>query len=283
MSQITRPGVNARPLAGRAEAEKQSRQGEIAPFPAADEAPHEEVHQQDEENGVSVYRGDAGLHEVHEVESEDDRPAGGYGSGAEHPLQEGIEYRQHQRAEQRAGEAPAEGREAEELYAGGDYQLAQRRVGYLVGVDALDLLHRGAGMVNLVEIRAVEVAYLLRDGVLLVEERGAAGVILKEGGVYPLPVRAVERYLAQPELVGGYQPDIARGAGGIVLLRAVHPLENFSVALLERAGVRPGFSVLRELDGIAAGVKAAEIADLRDHRLLRKGDVHIAAPLGELA
>ena len=145
------------------------------------------------------------------------------------------------------------------------------------------MLHSRAGVVDLVEVGAVQVVYLFGDGALLVEERGAAGVVAKRRGVQAFAVRAVERYLAQPELVGGDQAHMARAAGREALLRAVHPLEDLRIALLERAGVRPVLAVHGELHRVLARVQAAEIAYLRYLRLLGEGDVHIAAALGELA
>ena len=68
-----------------------------------------------------------------------------------------IEHRQHQRAEERAGKAPAEGRHAKETHAKTEDQFSQRRVGDLVGLHVVDMLKGSARMVDLVEIAAVEI------------------------------------------------------------------------------------------------------------------------------
>ena len=70
-------------------------------------------------------------------------------------LQKNVEQRQHQNADKRAGKAPAERGHAEKLDAACDDELAQRRVRDLVGVDALDMLVCGAGVVYLVKVAAV--------------------------------------------------------------------------------------------------------------------------------
>ena len=116
---------------------------------------HEKVHEQNEEHGVGVYRCDAGLREVHEVKGKYRSAAGGNGHAAEHLLQKNVEQRQHQNADKRAGKAPAERGHAEKLDAACDDELAQRRVRDLVGVDALDMLVCGAGVVYLVKVAAV--------------------------------------------------------------------------------------------------------------------------------
>ena len=204
----TPAGVDAGPLAGRAQAEEEARERKIPPLPSRHEAPHEEVHEQDEEYRVCVYGRDAGLDKVHEVEGEDDRAADGYLRRAAHALYEIIEYGQHEQAEERAHETPAEGRHAEETDAYADDELAKGRMCYLVGVDVLDVLQRGAGVVDLVEVAAVQIARGLGYELLLVEERGGVLVIGKGCRVEHIARSIVDGELGKGERVRGGQAQV---------------------------------------------------------------------------
>ena len=72
-----RTGVEAAPLAGDADAEGDARKRKVSEPAAAYIQVHEQVHKQDEKHGVAVYRRNAGLREMHEVEGEYRRAAGG--------------------------------------------------------------------------------------------------------------------------------------------------------------------------------------------------------------
>ena len=81
-----RTGVQTCPLAGNADAEEHARKRQM-PQPAAVYIQvHEQVHEQNEEHGVGVYRCDARLREVHEVKSKYCSAAGRNGKTAEHFL-----------------------------------------------------------------------------------------------------------------------------------------------------------------------------------------------------
>ena len=143
-------------------------------FPRRDGQPavHEVVGHQDEEHAVGVDGGDAGLDQVHEVEGEQGRAAQGHRGFAEQVFQEHVENGHHQHAEQGAHEPPAEGHHAEHGDADGDDELAQGRVGHLVGIDVVQVLVGGAGVVDLVEIGGVHVGVPVRPQLMLVEQGG---------------------------------------------------------------------------------------------------------------
>ena len=139
---------------------------------------------------------------------------------------------------------------------------------YLVGVDVLDVLQRGAGMVDLVEVAAVQIARGLGYELLLVEERGGVLVIGKGRRVEHIARSIVDGELGKGERVRGGQAqvlalDTLRRLLG-VLVRIVQPLEEVSVALLDLAHGRPVFPVLGDGEVVFAGVQAAEPAQLAD-------------------
>ena len=118
-----RPGVQRGPLARRAQAEEHTGERKVRPralFPAVlilrDVEIHEPVHEDDEEHRVGVDGGETGLDKMHEVKGENGGAAGGHSLFKHAPAEE-IQRGQHEDAEQRPGEAPAEGRQPEDPYA----------------------------------------------------------------------------------------------------------------------------------------------------------------------
>lgn len=98
-----------------------------------DPAPHKQEAHQNKEHAVGVDGGDAGLGQVHEVKGKEGGAAEGHNRLAEEVFQEDIEQGHHENAEEGAHEPPAEGGQAEELDAQAHDQLAQRRMGDLIG------------------------------------------------------------------------------------------------------------------------------------------------------
>ena len=184
------PGIHHRPLGGAADAPEQAaqKQGQnIVPqlLPRRDGQPavHEIVRHQDEEHAVGVDGGDAGLDQVHEVEGEQRRAAQGHRGLAEQVLQEHVEDGHHQHAEQGSHKPPAEGHHAKHHDAQGQNELAQGWVGHLVGVDVVQMLVGGAGVVDLVKIGGVHIGVLVRPQLVFVEQGGRALVHVIRDGV----------------------------------------------------------------------------------------------------
>ena len=252
--------VKAGPLAGGADAEENSRQGKISEPAAADVQVHEQVHEQDEEHRVGVDGGDAGLGEMHEVEGKHRRTAGRNRRTAEHSLEENIQHRQHQDSEQSARKAPSEGRHAEKPDAGGDNELTQRGMGYLVGINALDMLKGGAGVIDLVKIRAVEIGLISGNNILLVAK------LCRGAGVFGKFSAAFYGKLAEIHIAARRQADIAgHGLRAVIKLGGL-PFEKRRVALLKLTDVRPVKAVGGVFQPVRAGIQPRiehEPVDLR--------------------
>ncbi|CUO44096.1 Uncharacterised protein [Flavonifractor plautii] len=191
--------VDHRPLGGRADAPEQPRQeqgqGAFAEGGARREgevAVHEIIHQKDEEEGVGVDGGQPGLGQVHEVGGQQHGAAGGDGGAAEQVLEEHIQQGEHPHAEQGAHEPPAEGGHAEQADADAHDQLAQGRVGDLIGFNAPDVLPGGAGVVDLVKVGRVVIGGLFGHRLLLVEEGAGRG-----GQIHPVPLQIEQGHLSQ--------------------------------------------------------------------------------------
>ena len=163
----TGPGVDHRPLAGAADAPEQSAQEQgHGGFPqgrahgAAQPAVHKVVGHQDEEHPVGVYGADTRLYQVHEVKGEETGAAEGHRGLAKEVFQEHIEDGQHEHPEQGPHKPPAKGHHAEEGDAKGHDELAQGRVGDLIGVDVVQVLQGGAGVVDFVKVGGVHIGLL---------------------------------------------------------------------------------------------------------------------------
>ncbi len=134
----------------------QREQGDDRPDlgPALDVDQVEEVGEQDEENRKDVDHADARLQEEHAVEAGQRRSSYREQSKGPEPSREEVHHRDTERADDAAGDAPAEGVEAEvdvvalgplEVFevpavaplAGADHQLGQRRFGVEVVVPAV--------------------------------------------------------------------------------------------------------------------------------------------------
>ena len=247
--------VDHRPLAGRADAPHEAGQ-EQGQCPLAEggaggqgQVPvHEVVHGQDEEHAVGVDGGDAGLGQVHEVKGKEGGAAEGHNRLAEEVFQEHIEQGDHQHAEEGTHEPPAEGGQAEHADAQADDQLAQGRVGDLVGVDAPDVLVGGAGVVDLIEIGGVVPGGHGGHSLPLVEQgRGPlAGVgDVAEGDASPVGVVQGQLPQLQPRvaavrIAGEAEHPHLQGQGVGALAGAeqvvVDPLEQVGVLLMEGGG-----------------------------------------------
>ena len=124
-----------------------------------------------------------------------------------------VERREHQNAEQRAHEAPAERVHAEDANADRDDELAERGVRVFVWLESQNVLVGGAGVVDFVEIGGVHVAWVERDGVLLIREltrvSGDGGERCKAGAVC-----LFERELVDGEVIAHRcDADIFAGGG----------------------------------------------------------------------
>ena len=271
-------GVEARPLARRAEAEEQPRERERPqrfPEPVHKEVHrdvlvHEVVHQQDEEHGVHVDGGDARLREVHEVHRKQRRAEERILALFEQALAEQVQHRQHRHAHERAHDAPAERVHAEDGDAHGDDELAQRRMRVLIRREAVQVLVGRAGMVELVKIHAVVVRRRVRHGVLLVEQGG-----LRAGGAHDARVDPLARVVEKRDLVEAdaaahiLQRKRARGKPRLHAVPAEHVVVELLVLLL--------VPVVRAQQQRAAVCDVAVHPEFAHGRLLRKLDGHSLA------
>ena len=185
---------------------------------------------------------------MHEVKGEEGGAAEGHNRLAEEVFQEDIEQGHHENAEEGAHEPPAEGGQAEELDAQAHDQLAQRRMGDLIGVDAPDVLIGGAGVVDLVEIGGVVPGGHGGHGVALVKQgRGAlAGVgDIPQGdelsvGVVQCQLAQLHPIVACVGVAGEPEHPHLQGQGVGALAGAQHgvvnPLEQVGVFLVEGGG-----------------------------------------------
>ena len=221
-----RPGVEAGPLAGGAQTEEQAGQGQVPQPVLREEQVHEQIHQQDEEHGIGVDGGDAGLDKMHEVSGKDQGAGSGDRPAAEQLLQKDIHQRQHQHAEEGAREAPAEGSHAEDGDAPGEDDLTQRRVGDLIGIDAVQVLPGGAGVVDFIKIAGVHEGLLFGAETLLIRQsRLPAG----QGEGLPCPVQG--HYFPQPHVAGASNAQAAPAEA--LLQRHRVPFQHLGVALAE--------------------------------------------------
>ena len=270
-------GIHHRPLGGAADAPEQSaeeqRQGRL-PQPGAcgdgQPAVHIVVGHQNEEHAVGINGGDACLHQMHEVKGEEGGAAGGNGSLAKEILEEHIEDGEHQHTEQRACKAPAEGGHAKEIHAQRDDQLAQRGMGDLIGVDILQMLQSGTGMIDLIEVAGVHVGGLGGPKIAFVKERLAAlGYIAGDQLFIAVP----QSHLAEPQtliaihIVGG---DAEHGGGEGIEFRGA-PLEQGVVALIHLNGA-PVALLVGILQSIAAGADGGVVGDAVHIHRLGKGE-----------
>ena len=143
---------------------------------------------------------------MHEVEGEQGRAAQGHRGFAKQVFQEHVEYGRHQHTKQGAHEPPASGDHAEYGDADGEDQLAQGRVGYLVGIHVVQVLQRRAGVVDLVEIGRVHIGGLIGPQAVLVKQGLDALVRLVGDGQ--------GRSLIPQGQLGQPQPLLPGGAGG---------------------------------------------------------------------
>ena len=220
---------------------------------------------------------------MHELGGKEDGAAGGHRGLAEHIFQEDIEDGQHKHPQQGAGEPPAEGGHAEDTDAQADEELAQGRVGHLIGVHPVHVLLGGAGVVDLVKVGGVEPVGLFRyvGGV----KKGGEGLLdglvrdrpLEVHRLSVLPQEAEFGQLKQPlvRLAGDTQvPDVLGGAH-----RHIDPLEKLVVVLGQ--GVAGGIAlgvgpvVARHLFGVV-GV----LLPLPEGRpvVAVRGDLYVVAP-----
>ena len=247
--------VDHRPLGGRPDAPEQPRQeqgqGALPEGGARRQgqvAVHKPVHQQNEEKRVGVDGGQPGLGQVHEVRRQQDGAAGGDGGAAKQVFQEHVQQGQHPHPEQGAHEPPAEGGHAEEADADAHDQLAQGRVGDLIGLDATDVLPGGAGVVDLVKIGLVVVGGLVRHHVLLVKQ-GAD----RAGHLHPVPRHVEQGHLPQLQqaLVG--LPGDAQVADILGVLKGeLVPLEELVVVLGHGKALAVAGGVGPVIDGLLA-------------------------------
>ena len=213
-------GVQAHPFRGPGEAHghaaqpqgnKRLPQGLPVPTHLA-VSEHEQVHQHDPKYRVAVDGGDAGLGEVHRIQRHQRHGDEGQPGILGQLLHHQVHQRHHQHAHQRPHEAPAEGRHAEELYADHHQHLAQGRVGPFVGVQAVQVLEGGAGVVDFIEVGAVQVAGRGRHGALFVDQKRRAAVGL--GGLAALTDPRDGQRTALPIQEGHLVEQQPRGPGG---------------------------------------------------------------------
>ena len=91
---------------------------------------------------------------------------------AEKLLEEYIENRKHEHAEEGADEPPAKGGHAKQTNADAHEQLAQRRMGGFIDLAVFDMFQSGAGMVNFIEIGFMVPAGLFGHGLQFIKEGG---------------------------------------------------------------------------------------------------------------
>ena len=222
----TRPGIEAGPLAGRAQSEADTAQRQRPQPLLRDEEVHEQIHQQNKENGIGVDGGDAGLDKVHEVRCHQNRTRRGNQIAAEKLLGKIVQDRQHQHPEQRSGEAPAEGRHAEEPDPKTDDDLPEGRMRDLIGIDAVEMLPRGAGVIDLVKIAGIHEVLPIRAERLFVCKLRPVRACADDS-----PVFGQRHDLAQPDITAA--ADENRAAGDFIIQRYRMPFEHLRVALLK--------------------------------------------------
>ena len=137
----------------------------------------------------------------------------------------------------------------------------------LIGIDAVELLPGGAGVVDLIKVAGVHEGLTLRAQRLLV--RKLRMVCAERDGV---PVLRLCRDLTEPDVAPAEDAQCAAGHG----LREFHlvPLEHISVALLQIGQV--------DIASVRAGVVDAVVADAdagKDHQLCRRAVVRIKPEL----
>ena len=256
-----RPGIETRPLRGRADAERDAAGGEMAQPPLREVPVQKQVHEQDEQCRKAVDGCDARLRQVHEVERQQRRAAQGHAVVAKHPAQQVPHQRQHGRAEERAHKAPAERRHAEEHDAEREDLLAERRVRDFIRIHAAQLLVGRARVVDLIKIRAVVVRGRGGHGVRFVTEgvriRGTGNVAHADA----LALQVIERELAELHVRARRDADIGRRGGRGVGHFRLEPFEEVGIALRHRAGGREGHAV----GGIGEGVLARGQAGIVPH------------------
>ena len=248
-----RPGIETRPLRGRADAERDAAGGEVAQPPLREVPVQKQVHEQDEKCRKAVDRRNARLRQVHEVERQQRRAAQGHAVVAEHPAQQIPHQRQHGHAEERAHEAPAERRHAEEHDAEREDLLAERRVRDFIRIHAAQVLIGRARVVDLIKIRAVVVRGRGGHGVRFVAERVRARRAGDGAHADAAALRVVECELAELHERARRDAHIGRRCGRSVGHFRLKPLEEVGVALRHRAGGREGHAVGRIGEGVFAG------------------------------
>ena len=249
-----RPGIQTRPLRGRAHAERNAAGGEMAQLTLRKVPVQKQVHEQDEQRRKAVDRRNARLRQVHEVKCQQCRAAQGHAVVAEHPAQQVPHQRQHGHTEERTHAAPAEWRHTEERDAEREDLLAERRVRHLIRVHAAQMLIGRARVVDLVKIRAVVVRGRCRHGVRLVAEgaRSRGPCDLAHGDAFAL--RVVERKFAELQMRTCCDAHIGRRRGRGVRRLRVQPFEEVCVALRHRSGGGVGDAVVGVGEGVFARV-----------------------------
>ena len=174
-------GVQARPFGCHAETEAYAARAErkkelferLFHVIHLDIVCHEQNHEQNEKQDNHIDRGNTRLCKVHRVQRKERRGQKRQISPAEQPLCQRKKHRQHCRAEKRRNDAPPERLHAEDHNAEHDEDLAERRMRPFVYAHRMEKLIRCAGMVDLVKVHAVQIAWLIRYRVRLIKKRRA--------------------------------------------------------------------------------------------------------------
>ncbi len=209
---------------------------------------------------------------MHEIKGEQSRAAQGHHRFAEQILQEHIQQGHHQHAHQSTHKPPAKGSHAKQLDTQGDDQLAQRRVGDLIGSDAPEVFQSGAGVVNFIEIGAVGPAGGIGRQLLLVEQSRR---VLPIGDRDQCPCLIKQGQLSQLQLLlggGGAQAKIPAGQCRVLRQLGLPPVEQVGVVLLQLQ-TGPVLPVLRDFQGVCTRPKAGvKLHPAHGHGVLRGED-----------
>ena len=304
--------VNHRPFGGGADAPEQprqeERQGALLEGGAIGQGQvpvQEVVHQQDEEEGVGVDGGQPGLGQVHEVHRQQDGAAGGDGGAAKEVLQKQVEQGEHSHAEQGAHKPPAEGSHAEQGNAHAHDELAQRRMGDLIGFDVPQMLIGGAGMIDLVKVGGVgkrdgfgHCVRLVEEGIGAVADPDAVAIFVKQGQFVQLQQTLVglARDPEIPDILGVVEGDLVPLEQLVVVLGhgvtgpiagAVGPVVTGD--LVRIVGIvfplpqgQPGHSVSGDLHLILAGTQAGKVPEFGDQQILLRKQKGLALFIAEV-
>ncbi len=138
---------------------------------------HEIVHEQDEKGHEYVNGGDPGLGEMHKIKSEKQAGKAAKHTASGQVPSDQVKDGQHQDAQKRAHDTPAEGRHAEKADPQGHDDLAQGGMGGFIGGQSVYKFISRSGVVDLVKVCAVTETEFGSEHIHFVKERCVIGSV----------------------------------------------------------------------------------------------------------